>query len=299
MPPRCGLCSTPRSERGLSRKAATSSSWTVPRSEQGAAPDIRRGHSHPTVPNHKARNVADRLAPKHRAAMRRAPKQAWESNEADKAERSIRNLARRFEQEAPDVSRSILEGLDEIPPAVRLGMPPEPRRSPASTDIVEAVNHEPCRRGGLPQCEAMEERQNGVALDRCWNARSQKGGPTHRGPRAIPYSQAGPRRPPPKRQTRPREGRRIPSHRAAPITPVSTSAGTSPPFHSPCDTKARTKTPCAKPAIRLPIRVPTSTERSLRFCRRVVGRPANYRHSPNALRRRPVRPRHPGLGSLY
>ena len=73
--------------------------------------------------------------------MRRAPKQAWESNEADKAERSIRNLARRFEQEAPDVSRSILEGLDEIPTAVRLGMPPEPRRSPASTDIVEAMNN--------------------------------------------------------------------------------------------------------------------------------------------------------------
>ena len=72
--------------------------------------------------------------------MRRALKQAWELNDADKAERLIRNLARRFEQEAPDVSRSILEGLDEILTVVRLGLPPELRRSLASTNIIESMN---------------------------------------------------------------------------------------------------------------------------------------------------------------
>ncbi len=56
-------------------------------------------------------NITDRLAPKHHAAVRRTLKQAWEMDDAEKAERMIRNLARRFQQEAPDVSRSILEGL--------------------------------------------------------------------------------------------------------------------------------------------------------------------------------------------
>ena len=52
---------------------------------------------------HKARNITDRLPPKHHAAVRRALKQAWELNDADKVERLIRKLARRFEQEASDV----------------------------------------------------------------------------------------------------------------------------------------------------------------------------------------------------
>ncbi len=89
---------------------------------------------------HKARNITDRLAPKHHAAVRRALKQAWELDDADKAERLMRNLARRFEQEAPDVSRSILEGLDEIVTVVRLGLPLELRRSLASTNIIESMN---------------------------------------------------------------------------------------------------------------------------------------------------------------
>ena len=61
-------------------------------------------------------------------------------DDAEKAERLIRNLARRFEQEAPDVSGSILEGLDEILTVVRLGLPLELRRSLASTNIIESMN---------------------------------------------------------------------------------------------------------------------------------------------------------------
>ncbi len=70
----------------------------------------------------------------------RAVKQAWELGDVDKAEKLIRNLARRFEQEAPDVSRSILEGLDEILTIVRLGLPIKLRRSLASTNIIESMN---------------------------------------------------------------------------------------------------------------------------------------------------------------
>ncbi len=52
----------------------------------------------------------------------------------------MRSLARRFEQEAPDVSRSILEGLDEVLTVSRLGLPSELRRSLASTNIIESMN---------------------------------------------------------------------------------------------------------------------------------------------------------------
>lgn len=89
---------------------------------------------------HKARNITERLDPKLHAAVRRALRQAWEMDDADKAERLLRNLARRLELEAPGVSKSILEGLDEILTVIRLGLPPELRRSLASTNIIESMN---------------------------------------------------------------------------------------------------------------------------------------------------------------
>ena len=60
-----------------------------------------------------------------------------ELDDADKAERLMRNLARRLEMEAPDVSKSILEGIDEILTVVRLGLPLELRRSLASMRTAE------------------------------------------------------------------------------------------------------------------------------------------------------------------
>ena len=59
---------------------------------------------------HKARNIVDRL-PKHRhASTRRALRQAWELDDAEKAEKLLRNLARSLEREAPGVAGAILEG---------------------------------------------------------------------------------------------------------------------------------------------------------------------------------------------
>ena len=72
---------------------------------------------------HKARNVIDRLPKPLHASVRKALRQAWELDDADKAERLLRNLARRLEQEAPGVAGSILEGLDEILTVNRLGLP--------------------------------------------------------------------------------------------------------------------------------------------------------------------------------
>src|SRR5262249_19851254 len=45
----------------------------------------------------------------------------WELDDTDKAERLLRNLARRLDQEAPGVAASILEGLDEMLTVNRLG----------------------------------------------------------------------------------------------------------------------------------------------------------------------------------
>jgi transposase-like protein len=86
---------------------------------------------------HKARNIMERLPKPLRAPVRRALRQAWELNDAAKAERLLRNLARRLEAEAPGVSGSVLEGLDEILTVTRLGLPAELRRSLACTNIIE------------------------------------------------------------------------------------------------------------------------------------------------------------------
>jgi hypothetical protein len=57
---------------------------------------------------------------------------AWELDDAAKAEKLIRNLAQR-----PGVSKSILEGLDEILTVSKLRLPAELRRSLACTNIIE------------------------------------------------------------------------------------------------------------------------------------------------------------------
>jgi putative transposase len=63
---------------------------------------------------HKARNVIERLPKPLHASVRRALRQAWELDDAKKAERLLRNLARRLDQEAPGVAASILEGPGEM-----------------------------------------------------------------------------------------------------------------------------------------------------------------------------------------
>jgi transposase-like protein len=89
---------------------------------------------------HKARNITERLAKPLHASVRKTLRQAWELDDADKAEKLIRNLARRLEREAPGVSGSLLEGLDEILTVNRLGLPADLRRALACTNIIENMN---------------------------------------------------------------------------------------------------------------------------------------------------------------
>src|SRR6266850_4709153 len=86
---------------------------------------------------HKARNVVERLPKPLHASVRKTLRQAWELDAADKAERLLRNLARRLEPEARGVAASILEGLDEMLTVNRLGLPVQLRRSLACTNSIE------------------------------------------------------------------------------------------------------------------------------------------------------------------
>ncbi len=86
---------------------------------------------------HKGRNIVERLPEHLHASVEKALRQAWDQDDADKAERLLRNLARRLEQVEPGVVGSILEGLDEILTVVRLGLPRQLRRSLACTNIIE------------------------------------------------------------------------------------------------------------------------------------------------------------------
>ncbi len=81
--------------------------------------------------------MIERLDESLHAGVKKALRQAWDQDDADKAERLLRNLARRLELEAPGVSASILEGLDEILTVIRLGLPAELRRSLACTNAIE------------------------------------------------------------------------------------------------------------------------------------------------------------------
>ena len=89
---------------------------------------------------HKARNIVGRLPERLHRSVRVALKQAWEQDDAEHGEQMIRNLARRLEHEAPGVSKSILEGIDEILTASRLGLSAALKRSLACTNIIENAN---------------------------------------------------------------------------------------------------------------------------------------------------------------
>src|SRR5439155_4952933 len=78
---------------------------------------------------HKARNIMERLPKSLHASVRRVLRQAWELDDADKAEKLLRNLAQRLERDGSGVAGSILEGIDEILTVTRLGLPKELRRS--------------------------------------------------------------------------------------------------------------------------------------------------------------------------
>ncbi len=83
--------------------------------------------------------MMDRLPKSIHAQVRRVLRQAWELDDASKAETLLRNLARHLEKDWEGVSASILEGLNEMLIVTKLGLPPELQRSLACTNIIENV----------------------------------------------------------------------------------------------------------------------------------------------------------------
>jgi Transposase, Mutator family len=118
---------------------------------------------------HKARNIIGRLSPSLHASVRRVLRQAWELEDADKAEKLIRKLPRRLEYEAPGVSGSILEGLDEMVTVTT------DRAATRARLHQHHREHDGHGASGLPEREALAHSLDGAALDRCCYARSEEG----------------------------------------------------------------------------------------------------------------------------
>ena len=86
---------------------------------------------------HKARNIIERCPKKHMATVKRALREAWEQDDPAKAERQLKDLAKKLEREAPGVAGSIREGLDEMLTVTRLRLPKQLRRALACTNAIE------------------------------------------------------------------------------------------------------------------------------------------------------------------
>ena len=116
---------------------------------------------------HKARNIMDRLPKSMHAQVRRVLRQAWEMDDAGKAEQLLRALARRLERDWEGVSASILEGLDKMLTVTRLGLPAELRRSLACTNIIENLMgtvRRVCRNVKFWRSPSMALRWTGAAM---------------------------------------------------------------------------------------------------------------------------------------
>jgi transposase-like protein len=116
---------------------------------------------------HKGRNIIERLDPSLHTAVKKVLRQAWDSPTVEQAERVLRNLARRLDHDAPGVSASIHEGLDEMLTVIRLGLPDQLRRSLGCTNAIEslmAVLRQVCRNVKRWRDARMALRWTGTAM---------------------------------------------------------------------------------------------------------------------------------------
>ena len=141
--------------------------------QQSDPKHLRSGRRHPALPGPSRAVTSSSACPNicTRASRRRSVR--WEQDDANKAERLLRNLARRLEHEEPGVSGSILEGLDEILTVVAIRYRPA-ARTPALA-CLHQHHRERARHGasGHPQRQTLEERRDGAQMDR----RRLAGGP--------------------------------------------------------------------------------------------------------------------------
>jgi putative transposase len=89
---------------------------------------------------HKIRNVLGHLPDAMHANVRRAMNQAYESTDADLAQRQLERLARSLERDHPGAAASVREGLEETLTLQRLGVAGALYRSLRSTNAIENLN---------------------------------------------------------------------------------------------------------------------------------------------------------------
>ena len=124
---------------------------------------------------HKARNILERLPKSMHASVRSVLRQAWELDDAAKAEKLLRNLARRLEADWDGVS-----GVD--PGRARRDAHRHPARPAARTaPLARLHEHHRERHGhgapGLPQRQTLALAVDGDALDRRRHDGGQEGLP--------------------------------------------------------------------------------------------------------------------------
>jgi putative transposase len=89
---------------------------------------------------HKIRNVLGHLPEAMHANVRRAMNQAYESTDADLAQRQLERMARSLERDHPGAAASVREGLLETLTLQRLGVSGALYRSLRSTNAIENLN---------------------------------------------------------------------------------------------------------------------------------------------------------------
>jgi putative transposase len=91
-------------------------------------------------PVHKRRNVLEHLPQSVRPGVKRALDDAWNTEDADLAQRQLERLARSLENEHPGAAASIREGLEDTLTLLRLGVTGTLLKSLRSTNAIESVN---------------------------------------------------------------------------------------------------------------------------------------------------------------
>jgi len=89
---------------------------------------------------HKRRNILGHLPERLHASVQKVLVEAWDSTDAELAERRLRKLADSLEREHPGAAASIREGLEETLTLQRLGLSGALYRTLRSTNTIENLN---------------------------------------------------------------------------------------------------------------------------------------------------------------